>query len=106
MQQTAPQTGFDAQDKADRAATNAISLVMRVPAPLKPIADQVIRSASSVSANIAEGRGRSGRDRHDERTLKGPLTGACRVRSCAGMASRSRRAFRTTTIPGNPREAR
>ena len=63
MQQTAPQTGFDAQDKADRAATNAISLVMRVPAPLKPIADQVIRSASSVSANIAEGRGRSGRDR-------------------------------------------
>ncbi len=63
MQQTAPQTGFDAQDKAYRAATIAISLVMRVPAPLKPIADQVIRSASSVSANIAEGRGRSGRDR-------------------------------------------
>ena len=63
MQQTAPQTGFDAQDKADRAASIAISLVMRVPAPLKPIADQVIRSASSVSANIAEGRGRSGRDR-------------------------------------------
>ena len=63
MQQTAPQTGFDAQDKAYRAATIAISIVMRVPAPLKPIADQVIRSASSVSANIAEGRGRSGRDR-------------------------------------------
>jgi four helix bundle protein len=32
-------------------------------APLKSIADQVIRSASSVSANLAEGHGRSGRDR-------------------------------------------
>ena len=63
MQQTARETGFDAQDKADKAATIAISLVMRVPAPLKSIADQVIRSASSVPANIAEGRGRSGRDR-------------------------------------------
>jgi four helix bundle protein len=36
---------------------------MQVPAPLKPIADQVIRSASSVPANLAEGAGRSGRDR-------------------------------------------
>jgi len=34
-----------------------------VPAPLKSIADQVIRSASSVTANLAEGHGRSGRDR-------------------------------------------
>ncbi len=55
--------GFDALDKATTAAGIAISLVMRIPAPLKPIADQVIRSASSVPANIAEGAGRSGRDR-------------------------------------------
>jgi len=39
-------------------AAIAISLAMRVPAPLKPIADQVIRSASSVAANLAEGYGR------------------------------------------------
>jgi four helix bundle protein len=56
-------TGFDAHDKAVTAAGIAISLAMRVPAPLKPIADQIIRSASSVPANIAEGSGRSGRDR-------------------------------------------
>jgi len=30
---------------------------------LKPLADQVIRSASSIPANLAEGRGRTGRDR-------------------------------------------
>ena len=56
-------TRFDVHDKALKAAGIAISLVMRVPAPLKPIADQVIRSASSVPANLAEGAGRSGRDR-------------------------------------------
>ncbi len=54
---------FDALEKATTAAGIAISLAMRVPTPLKPIADQVIRSASSVPANIAEGAGRSGRDR-------------------------------------------
>ncbi len=56
-------TNLVALDKAIEAASAAISLVTRVPAPFRPIADQVIRSASSVPANLAEGHRRSGRDR-------------------------------------------
>ncbi len=63
MHERQNRNGFDALDKATTAAGIAISLVMRVPAPLKPIADQVIRSSSSVPANLAEGAGRTGRDR-------------------------------------------
>jgi four helix bundle protein len=55
--------GLAAHREALEAAGAAIKLVMRLPAPLKPIGDQVIRSASSVAANLAEGHGRSGRDR-------------------------------------------
>ncbi len=63
MHDSLPPTGLDVHRKAAEAAAIAIGLAMRVPAPLKPIADQVIRSASSVAANLAEGYGRIGRDR-------------------------------------------
>jgi four helix bundle protein len=63
MSITLTYTNLVAHEKALEAAGVAIALVMRVPAPLKSIADQVIRSANSVAANLAEGHGRSGRDR-------------------------------------------
>jgi len=58
-----PATGLLAHSLALEAAGLAISLVTRVPGRLKSLADQVIRSASSVPANLAEGQGRKGRDR-------------------------------------------
>ena len=63
MTQTAPPTGFEALDEALRAADLSISLARRVPAPLRSLADQVVRAASSVPGNLSEGSGRSGRDR-------------------------------------------
>ena len=54
---------FVAHEKALEAAGIAIAIAKGIPAPLKSIADQTIRSAASVPANLAEGQGRVGRDR-------------------------------------------
>ena len=63
MNSVLPNSNLIAYSKALEAAAEAISLVGRVPAPVRTLADQVIRSASSVPANLAEGHGRTGRDR-------------------------------------------
>ncbi len=155
MRNPVQQPGLIAHSKALESAGIAISLVMRVPAPLKSLADQVIRSASSVPANLSEGHGRSGRDRNhhwriayasakEVDTHLRLLTGAgaidatqatnaiqlfdevraitwrllhpkpwppqisgrgapagCRVRHCAGTATRHRNALRTMALPGS-----
>ena len=64
MREPKPTSNFIAHSIAVEAAGIAISVVLKVPAPLKCLADQVVRSASSVPANLAEGAGRSGRDRN------------------------------------------
>ena len=63
MNNEPPKSNLLVTEKAIKAAAEAISLARRVPAFLKSIADQVIRSASSVPANLEEGHGRFGRDR-------------------------------------------
>ena len=52
MQNALPKNPLIAHSKALEAAGLAITLVIRVPAPLKSIADQAIRSASSVPAKL------------------------------------------------------
>jgi four helix bundle protein len=59
----APPNQLIALTTALEAAGIALAIARRVPAPLTSLADQVVRSASSVAANLSEGHGRSGRDR-------------------------------------------
>ena len=58
-----PSKELIALSRALEAAGLALSLARRVPAPFTSLADQVVRSASSVAANLSEGHGRFGRDR-------------------------------------------
>jgi four helix bundle protein len=63
MRNAKPASELIAHAKALQAAGIAIKLVSHLPVAYRSLADQVIRSASSVPANLAEGLGRSGKDR-------------------------------------------
>jgi four helix bundle protein len=60
---TTPSQKLAAHAIAQRAAETAIELAATVRGPLKPVADQLIRAASSVALNLAEGAGHIGGSR-------------------------------------------
>ncbi|MCP4902248.1 MAG: four helix bundle protein [bacterium] len=63
MHDSQSRTDLIAYTVALEAASRTLALVRRVPAPFKSLADQAIRAANSVPANLSEGQGRFGRDR-------------------------------------------
>jgi four helix bundle protein len=63
MNSALPNNGLIAHSKALEAAGLTLALARRVQAPFRSLADQVIRAATSVPANLCEGHGRFGRDR-------------------------------------------
>ncbi|MEP0773199.1 MAG: four helix bundle protein [Acidobacteriota bacterium] len=58
-----PKRPLTVHELALEAAGTAVALALGLPAPLRSLGDQLIRAASSVPANLAEGAGRAGRDR-------------------------------------------
>ena len=54
---------LDALDVAVEAAAMAVSLAEGLPTHLRPIGQQMVRSASSIVLNLGEGLGRVGRSR-------------------------------------------
>ena len=54
---------LEAHALALQAVGIILPLSVKIPAPMKSVADQLIRAASSVALNLAEGNGRHGRDR-------------------------------------------
>ena len=63
MNDARPNNGLIAHSKALEAAGLTLALARRVQTPFRSLADQVIRAATSVPANLSEGHGRFGRDR-------------------------------------------
>ena len=63
MHNALPKNGLIAHSTALKTAGLTLALARRVQSPFRSLADQVIRAAASVPANLSEGHGRVGRDR-------------------------------------------
>ncbi len=85
---------LQAHTVALEAAGAAVALAMALPPRFRSLADQLVRSASSVPANLAEGSGHSGRDRlHHWRIAYGSaleVDSHLRLLAGAGIVDRER----------------